>query len=101
RSGVRRGWVGVMSVQGVENRGTVLPQNRSPRHLQTEERRREGNSAWMRHEALPVLSAIVISHNDETTIARAVRSVVNQTCVEPFEVIVVVSGSDGTARVVA
>ena len=49
----------------------------------------------------PRLSAIVISHNDEARIERAVRSVVQQRCDEPFEVIVVVSGTDRTAAVVA
>ena len=49
----------------------------------------------------PRLSAIVISHNDEARIERAVRSVVEQRCDEPFEVIVVVSGTDRTAAVVA
>ena len=46
------------------------------------------------------LSAIVISRNDEGRIARTVASVVNQSCPEPFEVIVVVSGTDRTAEVV-
>jgi len=49
----------------------------------------------------PRLSAIVISHNDEHRIERAVSSVVGQRCEEPFEVIVVVSGTDRTAAVVA
>jgi glycosyltransferase involved in cell wall biosynthesis len=48
----------------------------------------------------PVLSAIVISRNDEKTIERSVRSVVEQECPVRFEVIVVVSGSDRTADVV-
>ncbi len=48
----------------------------------------------------PVLSAIVISRNDERTIERSVRSVLDQECHVPFEVIVVVSGDDGTAEVV-
>ncbi len=48
----------------------------------------------------PVLSAIVISRNDEDRIERCVRSVVEQDCPEPFEVIVVVSGSDRTAAIV-
>jgi glycosyltransferase involved in cell wall biosynthesis len=46
------------------------------------------------------LSAIVISRNDEARIARTVASVVNQSCPEPFEVIVVASGTDRTAGVV-
>lgn len=48
----------------------------------------------------PVLSAVVISRDDEARIARAVASVVNQGCSEPFEVIVVTSGTDRTAEVV-
>lgn len=46
------------------------------------------------------LSAIVISRDDEAVITRAVGSVVGQECPEPFEVIVVTSGTDRTARVV-
>ena len=48
----------------------------------------------------PVLSAIVISQNDEDRIERAVRSVWTQEVPEPFEVIVVVSGHDRTADIV-
>ena len=48
----------------------------------------------------PVLSAIVIARNDAATIARTVSSVVTQECDLPFEVIVVTSGTDGTANVV-
>jgi glycosyltransferase involved in cell wall biosynthesis len=46
----------------------------------------------------PILSAIVISRDDEDRIERAVRSVVEQECPHPFEVIVVVSGTDRTAE---
>ena len=48
----------------------------------------------------PVLSAIVIAQDDEDTIERSVRSVVNQEVPVPFEVIVVVSGTDRTAEIV-
>ena len=48
----------------------------------------------------PALSAIIIAQNDEATIARSVASVVNQDVGEPFEVIVVTSGTDGTAEIV-
>jgi LCP family protein required for cell wall assembly len=48
----------------------------------------------------PVLSAVVISRDDEDRIERAVRSVVSQEVPEPFEVIVVVSGTDRTAEIV-
>lgn len=51
-------------------------------------------------ESTPFLSAIVISQDDEDRIERAVRSVVEQECPEPFEVIVVTSGSDRTAALV-
>lgn len=48
----------------------------------------------------PVLSAIVISRDDEQRIVRAVSAVVAQETPEPFEVIVVVSGTDRTAEIV-
>ncbi|MDP9296746.1 MAG: LCP family protein, partial [Actinomycetota bacterium] len=48
----------------------------------------------------PVLSAIVIARDDEDRIERVVRSVVEQRCEEPFEVIVVTSGSDRTGAIV-
>ena len=48
----------------------------------------------------PGLSAIVISRDDEARIERTVASVVNQSCPEPFEVIVVTSGTDRTAEIV-
>ena len=48
----------------------------------------------------PVLSAIVISRNDEDRIEQVVRAVVDQESPEPFEVIVVVSGTDRTAEIV-
>src|SRR5215210_194189 len=48
----------------------------------------------------PVLSAVVISRNDEDRIEGVVRAVAEQECPEPFEVIVVVSGTDRTAAIV-
>jgi glycosyltransferase involved in cell wall biosynthesis len=48
----------------------------------------------------PVLSAIVISRDNESTIEEALRSVVDQKVSSSFEVIVVVSGSDRTAEIV-
>jgi glycosyltransferase involved in cell wall biosynthesis len=48
----------------------------------------------------PALSAIVIARDDHDRIERVVRSVAGQQCPEPFEVIVVVSGSTRTAAVV-
>lgn len=56
---------------------------------------REANGA-----APPSLSAIIFAQNDENTIARTVASVVHQEVVEPFEVIMVASGNDRTARIV-
>jgi glycosyltransferase involved in cell wall biosynthesis len=47
-----------------------------------------------------VLTAIVISRDDEALIERAVRSVVEQESPWPFEVIVVTSGGDRTAQIV-
>ena len=48
----------------------------------------------------PLLTAVVISRDDEETIERTVRSVVEQECPAPFEVIVVTSGTDRTAQIV-
>ena len=50
-------------------------------------------------EELP-LSVIVISYNDEHTIARTVASIAGQVVTDPFEVIVVTSGTDRTAAIV-
>jgi glycosyltransferase involved in cell wall biosynthesis len=47
-----------------------------------------------------MISAIVISHDDGPRILRAVRSVVEQRCDEPIEVIVVASGSGNAADLV-
>jgi glycosyltransferase involved in cell wall biosynthesis len=49
----------------------------------------------------PALSAVVISQDDEATIAASVQAIVSQQVDQPFEVVVVTSGSDGTADVVA
>jgi glycosyltransferase involved in cell wall biosynthesis len=48
----------------------------------------------------PRLSVIVISRDDEDTIERSVRSVLEQDCPVRFEVIVVTSGSDRTPEIV-
>jgi glycosyltransferase involved in cell wall biosynthesis len=48
----------------------------------------------------PVLSAVVISRDDETRIARSLRAVLDQEVSEPFEVICVVSGTDRTKDIV-
>ena len=48
----------------------------------------------------PLLSAIVIARDDEATIERSVRAVVDQELPAAFEVVVVVSGSAATAAVV-
>lgn len=48
----------------------------------------------------PALSAIIISRDDEDRIERCVRSVVEQEVAEPFEVIVVTSGTDRSAAIV-
>lgn len=48
----------------------------------------------------PELSVIVISRDDEARIARTVASVVGQDCPDPFEIIVVTSGTDRTAEIV-
>jgi len=48
----------------------------------------------------PALSAIVISRDDAERIESCVRSVVTQVLDAPFEVVVVTSGTDDTARIV-
>jgi LCP family protein required for cell wall assembly len=48
----------------------------------------------------PVLSAVVIARDDRERIVATLESVVSQELDVPFEVIAVVSGSDGTAEVV-
>ncbi len=48
----------------------------------------------------PVLTAIVISRDDEERIERTVASVTAQESPEPFEVVVVTSGTDRTADIV-
>ncbi|MFQ5947398.1 MAG: glycosyltransferase [Acidimicrobiia bacterium] len=48
----------------------------------------------------PILSVVVISQNDEGRIERALRSVIDQECPVPFEVIVVTSGTGRTASIV-
>lgn len=49
---------------------------------------------------VPSISAIVIARDDAATIERAVGAVLAQECPEPFETIVVVSGSPRTAAAV-
>jgi GT2 family glycosyltransferase len=51
-------------------------------------------------QAAAVLSAVVISRDDEAVIERTVRSVMEQESPWPFEVIVVTSGADRTAEIV-
>ena len=53
-----------------------------------------------RAEGDPVISAVVIAQDDESTIERSLRALVEQRLDAPFEVIVVTSGSDGTAEIV-
>lgn len=48
----------------------------------------------------PAISAVVIARDDESRIERAVGAVVRQDLDEPYEVIVVTSGTDATAAVV-
>ncbi|MGH8969607.1 MAG: Mur ligase family protein, partial [Actinomycetes bacterium] len=52
-------------------------------------------------DGVPVISAVVISHDDcDDCIEATVRALVQQDCLEPFEVIVVTIGSDRTADLV-
>ena len=60
----------------------------------------EGNGGSANESEGPVLSAVVIAHHDEKTIARSVRAVVEQKLPVPFEVIVVTSGGDRTGDIV-
>jgi glycosyltransferase involved in cell wall biosynthesis len=48
----------------------------------------------------PILSAIVVAHQDERRIEHVVRAVIEQDCPIPFEVIVVTSGRDRSADIV-
>ena len=59
-----------------------------------------GAVAYVPDVNMPVVSAIVISQDDEATIEHSLRSVVDQECSQPFEVIVVTSGRDRTAAIV-
>ncbi len=49
---------------------------------------------------VPVISVVVIAQNDEDEIDDVMHAVFAQRCREPFEVIVVTSGSDRTAAIV-
>ncbi len=49
---------------------------------------------------LPILSVIVIATEDASTIEGSLEAILGQRCADPFEVIVVVSGSPTTASVV-
>jgi len=51
-------------------------------------------------EGAPVLSAVVIAQNDESTIEQSLHALVAQQVDVPFEVIVVTSGTDRTAEIV-
>ena len=48
----------------------------------------------------PFLTVIVISQNNEATIARTVSSIATQSSPRPFEIILVDSGSDKTVDIV-
>jgi glycosyltransferase involved in cell wall biosynthesis len=54
----------------------------------------------MTRRTAPFLSAVVIAQNNASTILRTITSVLAQDCPEPFEVILVDSGSDGTVELV-
>jgi glycosyltransferase involved in cell wall biosynthesis len=53
-----------------------------------------------RQDRRPTISAVVIAQNDQDTIAGSVGALVSQEIDQPFEVIVVTSGTDRTADVV-
>jgi len=48
----------------------------------------------------PFLSVVVMGYRNRTTIVEAVGSILEQQCEEPFEVVVVTSGGDGSAALV-
>ena len=48
----------------------------------------------------PLLSTVVISQNNATTIERTIASIVAQDCPDPFEIILVDSGTDRTVEIV-
>jgi peptidoglycan/xylan/chitin deacetylase (PgdA/CDA1 family)/GT2 family glycosyltransferase len=54
----------------------------------------------MPDDKVPVLTAVVFGYRNEATILRAVGSLVEQPCAEPFEVVVATSGGDRTAEVI-
>ena len=47
----------------------------------------------------PVISAVVVARDDDERIEPVVRALVEQDCPDPFEVIVVTSGSGRTAAI--
>ncbi len=71
-----------------------------PRSVATERGSGDDDAADSFDLDAPVLSAIVIARDDHDRIARTLESVVSQELDVPFEVIAVVSGTDGTADVV-
>jgi hypothetical protein len=50
-------------------------------------------------EGRPVISVVIISRDDEDRMEHVVRAAVDQDCPDPFEVIVVTSGTDRTADI--
>ena len=79
--------------------GTEEADERGDEDLSLEDLEVMGAEAFADLDA-PVLSAIVIARDDEDRIERSVRAVVEQRTEQPFEVIVVTSGSDRTAEIV-
>lgn len=49
----------------------------------------------------PAISVVVLAYQNKNTVAEAVESLLNQDCSEPVEIIVVISGGDGAAQLVA
>jgi glycosyltransferase involved in cell wall biosynthesis len=48
----------------------------------------------------PLLSLVVVAQDDEAVIERSLAAILDQKCPDPFEVIVVTSGTDATADIV-
>src|SRR5205807_246568 len=61
----------------------------------------EKSSEMMVADGDPVLTVVVMGYRNEATILRSIRSVVDQSSDDPFEIVVVTSGGDHSADLVA
>ena len=81
-------------------RNSSAPQGAPRTTVRAEPRAANGGQDMVGASEPPLLSAVVISKDDERRIEATVRSVLSQRCDDPFEVIVVTSGTDRTADIV-